>query len=249
MNRPGEAGCPIEPTEVCVVVPCYNEEKRIDKRRFCEFLAPIEGPRLLFVDDGSSDGTRDVLHSLCQVNPRRAAVLACDRNSGKAEAVRRGVLHALDRAPIAVVGYWDCDLATPLSAIFSFTRVLERNPGVEMVFGARVKLLGRHVERRAIRHYLGRVFATAVSTVLDLSIYDTQCGAKLFRVDETLRAIFAEPFRSKWVFDVEILARYSRTWRHDRQRLEKAIYEYPLESWVDVAGSKVRPKDFFRAFW
>jgi hypothetical protein len=139
-------------------------------------------------------------------------------------------------------------LATPLSAVDRFLEIFEVSGNVSMIFGARVKLLGRHVERRATRHYLGRVFATVVSTMLSLPIYDTQCGAKLFRVDARLRDAFAEPFLSKWVFDVEILARYLKFFNGDTRLLGEAIYEYPLEQWVDVAGSKVHAGDFLKAF-
>lgn len=170
-------------------------------------------------------------------------------NQGKAEAVRLGVVQALDNFRPEAVGFWDADLATPLDLVPNLAAVLETRPAIEMVFGARVQLLGRRVERRAVRHYLGRIFATVVSTMLHLAIYDTQCGAKLFRVTPDTRRIFAEPFLSRWVFDVEILARYLALYGHDIRRLERAIYEYPLEVWTDIAGSRVRAGDFLIAFW
>jgi dolichyl-phosphate beta-glucosyltransferase len=84
------------------------------------------------------------------------------------------------------------------------------------------------------------------SITLRLAIYDTQCGAKLFRVTPELGVILREPFLSRWVFDVEILARSIAFHKGDVGYLHQAIYEFPLPRWHDVAGSKVRPGDFFK---
>jgi dolichyl-phosphate beta-glucosyltransferase len=234
---------------VSIIVPCYNEASRLDVSRFHQFLAENTKTRILFVDDGSRDETALVLEKLCHGYERYAELLRLDRNRGKAEAVRFGINHVLSKYEQEMIGYWDADLATPLESIDRFVRVLDERPEIEMVFGARVKLLGRYVKRRAVRHYLGRIFATVVSITLGLAIYDTQCGAKLFRVKPELKQVFGQPFLSKWVFDVEILARYLNIHKADRKHLEQIIYEYPLETWVDIGGSKVRPKDFFVAFW
>jgi dolichyl-phosphate beta-glucosyltransferase len=201
----------------------------------------------VLVDDGSTDETLEVLASVRQGYEASVAVLSSPRNQGKAEAVRYGMNHALGLGS-AFVGFWDADLATPLEAITDFGDLLRRRPDLDMVFGARVKLLGRYVERRTMRHYLGRVFATAVSMILNLAIYDTQCGAKLFRVSGELGQVLDSAFITKWVFDEEILARFLRLRRDGGRPLEECIYELPLQRWCDIEGSKVRPKDFFIAF-
>jgi dolichyl-phosphate beta-glucosyltransferase len=230
-----------------IVVPCWNEEHRLPVDRFRAFLAAEPDVGFVFVDDGSNDGTRELLLGLEKIDPRRVGVLGLAGNGGKAEAVRRGVLEAIRGEP-RFVGYWDADLATPLDAIPEFRRELEARPACEIVMAARVHLLGRRVQRAALRHYLGRVSATLIALVLDLRVYDTQCGAKLFRNGPPLHDLFREPFLSTWLFDVEILARRIAQGRAGgRPTAKQAIYEYPIPEWTDVSGSKLRPGAYLRA--
>lgn len=230
-----------------IVIPCYNEEHRLRTDVFRAFQESNPDLTFVFVNDGSSDGTLARLNALKQSAGRGIEVVDRKQNGGKGEAVRQGMIHALDHSDASVVGFWDADLATPLNAIIDLRGVL-KDPAIQMVFGSRVKLLGRRVERRAIRHYLGRVFATVVSNLLRMPIYDTQCGAKLFRTSETLRRALDEPFSCRWVFDVELLARFIGLSGGDVQAVQAGIYEFPLHVWNDVAGSKVRSTDFMRAF-
>ncbi|HEX2062344.1 MAG TPA: glycosyltransferase [Thermoanaerobaculia bacterium] len=227
-----------------LVVPCYNEEHRLPVDAFRAFA--LDGVRLeiLFVNDGSTDGTLRLLQSIAAEDPSRYSVLNLEKNSGKAEAVRRGILAALDRSP-DLVGFWDADLATPLQEIPGFLNVFDARPEIEMVMAARVRLLGRSISRNPGRHYFGRVGATLISSSLGLAVYDTQCGAKLFRAGERMRELFAAPFLSRWIFDVEIIARLVR--QRGRDDAARAIYELPIITWHDVKGSKVKSTDFGRA--
>jgi dolichyl-phosphate beta-glucosyltransferase len=229
-----------------LVVPCYNEELRLAPEAFRAFV--LAGHRLtfLFVNDGSRDGTMRVLETLRAERPDAVRVLDLPQNVGKAEAVRQGFLAAFGEKP-DYIGFWDADLATPLDEVPRFVEILEAQPARQMVFGARVKLMGRQIERRVSRHYLGRVFATAVSTVLGLAIYDTQCGAKIFRTTASLAEVFARRFEARWIFDVEILARFLKMWAASGVLAPDAIYELPLLTWKDVAGSKLKSTDFLKA--
>lgn len=229
-----------------VVVPCYNEAERLPAESFLEAAGMDPSLTLLFVDDGSTDATRAVLAGLCSRRPKQLLLLGLDQNVGKAEAVRRGLLAALERSP-AVVGYFDADLATPLSEVAPM-RALFDDPVVEMVLGSRVALLGRAIERSPKRHYLGRVFATVASLVLGIAVYDTQCGAKLFRNTPRTRALFAQPFCVSWSFDVEILARLlGISSLADGHQGGGVAIEYPLRGWRDVAGSKLGLQASLRA--
>lgn len=229
-----------------LVVPCFNEAARLDAEEFASAARRHERLRFIFVNDGSTDDTRSVLAALTSRLGSRGTVLDLKQNSGKAEAVRAGINEAL-QSDADVIGFWDADLATPFSELPRFLELLGDRSELDMVIGSRVKLMGRQIERRAARHYLGRIAATGISNVLGLAIYDTQCGAKLFRVNDALRTAMAEPFVSRWIFDVEILARYLQFYRRAGVSAEQRIYELPLLRWVDIDGSKVRGKDFVRA--
>jgi glycosyltransferase involved in cell wall biosynthesis len=231
--------------DVVVVVPCYNEAGRFPGSAFAEFLRGSAGVGFILVDDGSSDATLEALRGLEREAAGRVQVLPLPENRGKAEAVRAGVLHAFEAAP-AYVGYWDADLATPLPAILEFRDLLEARPRVQLVLGARVVLLGRSVERRPLRHYLGRVAATVTALALGLRVYDTQCGAKLFRATPQMRQLFEDPFVARWIFDIEILARLIQAQGGRGGAAGEALCEYPLQRWTDVPGSNLRPVDYLK---
>ena len=233
--------------KVVIVVPCYNEEKRLDAAKFKEFRDRARDIRFIFVNDGSTDQTGAVLEGLRASGPEAFEVRNLPSNVGKAETVRQGILRAFASRP-DYVGFWDADLAAPLEAIPEFCRLLDERPQIEMVFGSRVRLLGRRIERPALRHCFSRAFAALVSFLLGLKVYDTQCGAKLFRASEEIQDLFKEPFLTRWIFDVEIIARLIRSRRGaSLPPAEEVIYEMPLEEWRDMRGSKVTAADGFRA--
>lgn len=227
-------------TRRTIVVPCYNEAGRLDVDALVELGRRAEA-RILAVDDGSTDATGAVLAAAASANPERFGVVSRPTNGGKGEAVRDGLLAAID-AGAELVAYYDADLATPPVEMARLLAELEAEERRDVVIGSRVGLLGHDIERRLWRHYLGRLFATASSAALGLAVYDTQCGAKVLRVTPALRRALDRPFRSRWAFDIELLGRLL-----DAGVAPSALVEVPLRAWRDVGGSKLGPAAAFAA--
>jgi len=173
-SRPSTSG-PSTPPDVALVVPCHDEAKRLDVDAFVAFAraSTPEAPCVVvFVDDGSGDDTLAVLREIRDRAPAGAVEILADRaNVGKAEAVRRGLRFAIERLRASHVAFWDADLATPLDHVRLFRDVFETRPEIDIVFGARVGLLGRDISRSMTRHYMGRVFATLASWTLRCVLY------------------------------------------------------------------------------
>jgi dolichyl-phosphate beta-glucosyltransferase len=227
-----------------IVVPCYNEAGRL---RSDDVRSLAESPSIdvVLVDDGSTDGTAALLDQLAN-SIEHVSVRTLTRNSGKGEAVRQGLLAALDRRP-EWVGYCDADMATPVGEILRLNHIASTTPGLSVVLASRVSLLGLNVERSAMRHYRGRVFATAAATILGIPVYDTQCGAKFFRNSDALRDALSEPFHSRWSFDVELLGRLLRGRVAVSPVPIEEFIEVPLNEWRDIGGSKIGAISSMRA--
>ena len=222
-----------------LVVPCYNEERRLplDALRALHALRP--DVHLFLVDDGSTDGTFALFEEArrelgdASVSAHRLA-----KNGGKAEAVRIGMRSCMARGA-SIVGYADADFATPVGEILRLLTLLEEG-SYEVVIGSRVLRLGTDIQRSPVRHVLGRVFATLASQAIAANVYDTQCGAKWFKKNAALEHALSTPFGSRWVFDVELLARLLGRLGDDPHLPESAFLEVPVRAWRDVSGSKLR---------
>lgn len=231
--------------DTTVVVPCYNEEHRLVEDEFVS-LARRSALQLLFVDDGSTDKTTAVVERMA-IDTDAIELLRLDRNRGKAEAVRRGMLLAI-RHGAAVVGYFDADLATPTHELERLAQIMAERRHLAGAFGSRISCLGSSIDRSLNRHYMGRMYATMAALALGTPVYDTQCGAKLFRVTPSLVAALSRPFRSSWSFDVELIDRLLHGRGGARPVPARSFVEIPLETWREVEGSKLSTRQAFVAF-
>lgn len=238
---------PFKPETCAVIVPCFDEAERLQVDTFSEFVCDTHDIELIFVDDGSSDATLQSAQSVSDRAGSSVSVLRLDQNSGKAEAVRQGMLWAA-RRDFASIAFWDADLATPLETILDFVEVLNRHSNVEVVWGTRLPLMGHTIDRDAMRRQTGKLFSASSAAAVGVGIRDALCGAKMFRTGPILDAILARPFSSRWIFDVEILARLNVLLKSTGGLpVQEVLYEFPLDAWYEIAGSRLRMTDFLRA--
>lgn len=230
-----------------IVIPCFNEAKRFLDIDYTRFLKEQESTdtALIFVNDGSKDNTSRVLQTFKDKFPNQVRVLNLETNLGKANAVRAGVLYALNNfKDIKSLAFLDADLATSLDECFALNKLIEND--TSFVFGSRIKKIDNQIERKLYRHLLGRVIATFISASLNMSVYDSQCGCKVFS-KKLAEYVFQKPFMSKWLFDVEIFFRIKE--KYGLPFLKVNTREVPLQKWIDKDGSKVSITYCFRVWY
>lgn len=230
---------------VYLVIPCYNEADRLDVSGIDELLSD-DRVHLVLVDDGSTDETADRIEWFQRRHPGRVEALNLLRNMGKAECVRRGMHHAFALGA-NVTGYLDADFATPAREMLRLLDIFTDEPNLKVLLGSRWLYLGSDIRRSNVRHYAGRIFATLASTVLHMPVYDTQCGAKLFRVTDNFLAALDDPFLSRWAFDVELIGRLKEGAGNAAPYDLAEFREAQLQTWIDVKGSKIGLIDMVRA--
>lgn len=233
----------------CIIIPIYNEAERFQKQNYVRFAAKNPHIKFLLVNDGSLDGSLAMIRKLESQFPAQFEVLNIKINQGKAEAVRQGFLQAFE-SEYPFIGFWDADLATPLSAIQDFQAAISCHSSIDVVIGSRLNLLGHNVQRKFVRRRIGGCCSVLASLVLKSRIRDSQCGAKLFRTTPEVKFAFSAPLRSRWLFDVELLARLRQAWTRretDRREFGKRVFELPLLNWREVPGSSLKKMDFVKA--
>lgn len=230
--------------QIAIVVPCFNEYNRLPQADFKSFLENQPRSLVCFVNDASADDTMDMLQALQKSYPNQIIVLDCKVNGGKAAAVRKGVLHCHKENIAPYIAYLDADLATSLEECRGLLG--ELNETKKFVFSSRILKIGSIVERKFSRFLFGRIIATLISNILNIKVYDTQCGCKVFNSEMAL-LLFERPFISKWLFDVEL---FSRILCHYGEREGLALMnEIPIKRWVDQGESKVKISYFFRLWY
>lgn len=213
-----------------IVIPAYNEEHRIDKTlaETSAFLSRLPyQTEILVVNDGSRDGTTDIVKSYQKAGSPAVRLVENPGNRGKGYSVRNGMLNAEGE----ILLFMDADLATPLSEIEKVVSPIEEDR-FDIVFGSRAldrNLIGTHQSK--LRELIGQTGNLIQYLLTGLNFKDTQCGFKAFR-REAARTVFPQQQIDGFGFDPEILyIAQKQGWR---------LLEVPVR-WNHVEGSKLNP--------
>jgi len=224
---------------VGVVIPCYNEADRLSSDEFKNFAFQNLGYHLCFVNDGSTDNTLAVLQDLKENNPSNISIYNCEKNGGKAEAVRQGMLHLSKDQQFDYIGFLDADLSTDFRDFEDLVVTIEQSK-FKIVSGSRMSRMGANITKESARKIISITINLIIRTILGMPFKDTQCGAKVMDRD-IVKTMFKKPFITKWLFDVEIFMRMRHV--YGLTKAKELICEQPLKRWVHADGSKLSMKD------
>ncbi|MGO9612322.1 MAG: dolichyl-phosphate beta-glucosyltransferase [Dissulfurispiraceae bacterium] len=219
--------------DVSVIIPSFNEERRIEKTLNAindYFSAGQLTRQIIIVDDGSTDNTVRIVEGL-RKKIKNLSIIAYRFNRGKGHAIKKGIESCRGR----YILFTDADNSTPIEEFDKFCPFLKDN---ELVIGSRYLAGSKIVVKQPLyRVFIGRLANMVIQfSILD-GIRDTQCGFKAFQ-HEAAKEIFSRMKVERFGFDIEILS--------IAQLLNFHVKEVPV-SWYNSPESRLRPiKDTFR---
>ena len=163
----------------------------------------------------------------------------CEKNGGKAEAVRLGMLHMAKKSDLDYIGFLDADLSTDLKDFDDLVSTIE-NSDYKIVSGSRISRMGANITKESARKIISLTINFIIRKILKMDFKDTQCGAKIFHKD-VIGISFDKKFVTQWIFDVEIFKRITK--HYGLKRAKEILCEQPLKRWIHADGSKLSMKD------
>ena len=231
--------------QISVVIPLFNEAESLPE--LMQWIDRVMQTHnysyeVIMVDDGSKDNTLEILNELAAEHEERISVFNCEKNGGKAEAVRLGMLHLSKIQQFDYIGFLDADLSTNFDDFQDLVATIS-NSNFKIVSGSRMSRMGANITKESARAIISKTINFIIRKTLGMEINDTQCGAKIM-TKEIVEKTFQTKFLTRWLFDVEIFMRMKKV--YGLQQAKNLICEQPLKRWIHADGSKLSMKDSFK---
>lgn len=190
---------------ISIVIPMYNEQRILNNTitQVDTYLRSHFGENyeIIASDDGSTDGTFNMLENLCGKFPRLRVVTYPDRvNRGKGAAVRNGIL----QADGDIIIFTDCDLSYGTDVITRIVKIFRSNSDIDLIIGSRNLSDNGYAGYTFARKLMSKLYIKLLSTFAGLRYTDSQSGIKGFR-REAARRIFKMCEIDRFAFDMEVL--------------------------------------------
>jgi len=215
---------------VTAIIPVYNDRVALERALpasidVLEAMAVPGGFEILIAEDGSSDGSAEVVSRIAAADPR-VRLFHSDERLGRGRALNR----AIGAAKGKIVCYFDVDLATDMRHLTELVNAIQA--GCDVATGSRL-LPASDIMRTEGREIASRTYNFLVRLILRSRIYDHQCGFKAFDRKKIL-PILSEIRDRHWFWDTELLVRC--------QREGFRVCEFPVK-WRAGKGTTVKAKD------
>jgi len=219
---------------VSIIIPCFNESDRLPQflESLIEYYSGQTDIEFIVVDDGSDVIQMTRVKELVAQYSRQATFplkfISILKNQGKGNAIQVG----FNNSSGEIVGFVDADGSISpqeLKAVYQTLIESKRPQQLSVAIASRIRMLGKKIERSTLRHYIGRVFASYVSLLFQIPVYDTQCGCKMFRKKD-IEHLLPLTTDSRWLWDTQLLILCFME--------GKEIVEVPI-SWIAKKGSKL----------
>lgn len=212
-----------------ITIPILNEEKKIVQKvkQIIEFFDKynLYQYRLILVDNGSTDGTRD-LGEMLDRNHDNVNFLSIDE-----KGIGRALLHSWSKSKADIIGYMDLDLSTDLKHLLEVNEIFRNIENIDVINSSRLLKQSRVINRKVVREITSRVFNFILKSKLNVKFTDAACGFKFFKNNSKFKKLIKNTNNKEWFFPIEVLVR--------SEKLGFNIKEIPV-NWVDDHDSKVK---------
>lgn len=187
-----------------IVIPYFNEISRFPIHDFIQHTKKLDHINFVLVDDGSSDQLSEAIKAQTKIQKlKNIHIIVHDKNYGKAKALNTGMLFGVAQNSDQI-GFMDADFSSSIDELMRLFNILS-STNSDAVIGSRKSNDKNNIESEFHRWLAGRLFSVFIRLYLHINIIDTQCGAKVFKVNSLLLDSLKQPIINPWLYDLQLL--------------------------------------------